>query len=408
MSDVKFGSWSVTESSISVEYSLVLIEEIRQEVLEGFQKLSRGGMEVGGVLYGTHEGQTVGAMAMRPIACEHARGPAFLLSDADREALKRQLQEDAADPRLEGMVCIGWYLSHTRSEIMLSDSDLEIFSEFFPAPWQVTLVVRPARGGTMRAGFFVREPDGAVRSEVSYLEFNFPDRLAGVLDRGPRPERPPIERRPPPYQRGEGNGMPPQFRRELPRGLSSLGLDEPELPLPAPEANRWPWITAGVILLILAITLGLRYYLPRQVPDTIGLDVSEQNGELHIAWNRSAKPVTAAARGELSIVDGKDVRTVPLTAEDLTRGTFAYQRNSGDIEVRLEVESAAGEKTQVASRYLGRPVTRVDQTEMKDLQTQKDALQQQVERLTRENATQNERIQELERTLRILQARGAK
>jgi prefoldin subunit 5 len=50
----------------------------------------------------------------------------------------------------------------------------------------------------------------------------------------------------------------------------------------------------------------------------------------------------------------------------------------------------------------------VDQTEMKDLQTQKDALQQQVERLTRENATQNERIQELERTLRILQARGAK
>ena len=49
----------------------------------------------------------------------------------------------------------------------------------------------------MRAGFFVREADGTVKSESSYLEFNFPDRLAGVLDRAPssRGERVPGERR---------------------------------------------------------------------------------------------------------------------------------------------------------------------------------------------------------------------
>src|SRR5580692_6926052 len=186
-SDVKFGSWSVTESPLTVEYSLVVIEEIRHEVAEGFQRLSRGGIEVGGVLYGTRDGRTVRVLAMRPIACEHARGPGFLFSDKDRVALNEQLVRDKEDPQLQELISVGWFLSHTRSEIALTESDLEIYSIFFPAPWQVTLVVRPGRAGSMRAGFFVREADGTVKSESSYLEFNFPDRLAGVLDRAPAP-----------------------------------------------------------------------------------------------------------------------------------------------------------------------------------------------------------------------------
>ena len=64
--DVKFGLWTVPESPISVEYSLVVIEEIRHEVAEGYQRLSRGGIEVGGVLYGTWStNRTVRVLAMR-------------------------------------------------------------------------------------------------------------------------------------------------------------------------------------------------------------------------------------------------------------------------------------------------------------------------------------------------------
>src|ERR1035437_9816219 len=98
MSDVKFASWSVVESPITIEYSLIVIEEIRHAVAEGFQRLSRGGIEVGGILYGTRDGRTVRILAMRPIACEHARGPAFLLSDKDRMGLNHQLTSDAQDP----------------------------------------------------------------------------------------------------------------------------------------------------------------------------------------------------------------------------------------------------------------------------------------------------------------------
>ena len=65
MADPKFGTWVVPESPVDVEYSLLVIEEIRQVVADGFQRLQRGGIEVGGVLYGTREIRTVRILAMR-------------------------------------------------------------------------------------------------------------------------------------------------------------------------------------------------------------------------------------------------------------------------------------------------------------------------------------------------------
>ena len=113
MSDMKFAAWTVAESPVTIEYSLIVIEEIRHAVAEGFQRLSRGGIEVGGILYGMRDGRTVRVLAMRLIACEHARGPAFLLSDKDRMVLNQQLTADAEDPHLDGLISVGWFLSHT-------------------------------------------------------------------------------------------------------------------------------------------------------------------------------------------------------------------------------------------------------------------------------------------------------
>src|SRR5260370_20831309 len=108
MSDLTPGGWRVAESSVSIEYSLVVMEEMRQAVAEGFQKLSRGGLEVGGILYGNRDGRTVRILGMRPVECEHARGPAFLLSDKDKAALAEQLR--SAEPRLEVMIPAAWFL----------------------------------------------------------------------------------------------------------------------------------------------------------------------------------------------------------------------------------------------------------------------------------------------------------
>jgi len=412
MSDLKFGSWSVAESPITIEYSLVVIEEIRHEVLEGFQKLSRGGIEVGGILYGTRDGRTVRIMAIRPIACEHARGPGFLLSDQDTAALTRQLEADKEDPHLEGFLCVGWFVSHTRSEIQLSDSDQDFYNAFFRAPWQVSMVVRPGRGGSMRAGFFVREADGTVNCERSYQEFNFPDRLAGVIDRVGRGERSPgprphLDLKSYPREAAAAAAPAP---REIPITAPTFGIlgsavQAPDMQPAAPPRRKWPWLVLwGVAVLGLSV-FALRYFVERGGVQPISLAMLERDGQLQIEWNNASRAVTGAVRGTLSIQDGPDTQNVALAPADLSRGKFTYQRKTGDIEVRLAVEAPDGSKAQEASRYLGQPPAKVTPTELKNLEDKRDELQAEVARLQGANAAQAARIQELERTLKILQTR---
>jgi proteasome lid subunit RPN8/RPN11 len=442
MSDTKFGTWSVAESPLSIEYSLVVIEEIRHEVAEGFQRLSRGGIEVGGVLYGTREGRTVRVLAMRPITCEHARGPAFLLSDKDRVSLNEQLARDQEDPHLEGLISVGWFLSHTRSEIMLTESDLEIYTIFFQAPWQIALVIRPGRGGSMRAGFFVREADGTVKSEQSYFEFNFPDRLAGVLDRSPdrAPRERPSRRIPSFYradtERQEQVDQPPEvsagalagatvIRRDpLSFGLSGpapQGFAGPQLLPPVPRRKTWIWLMLAVAVLV-AAGIGWFYWMQQSSPDPLGLAVVEHDGQLRIQWNQGASKVHSATRGALEISDGGDPRSIALSREMLTSGNFTYVRKTGDVEVRMTVESPDGARWQEASRYLGRPPGPAAAADPSAAAAnpsassapppsagsavQDEEVQATLRRLRSDNARQADRIQQLERTIRLMQGRG--
>jgi proteasome lid subunit RPN8/RPN11 len=398
-----FGSWAVTESPLTIEYSLVVIEEIRNAVNEGFQRLSRGGLEVGGVLYGTHEGNAVRIQAMREIVCEHARGPSFLLSDNDRAALTEQLARGQEDHRLEGLVAVGWFLSHTRGEITLTESDLETFNAFFAAPWQITLVIRPGRAGVTRAGFFVRENDGAVKSDRSYLDFSFPDRPAA-------PDRPPRDRGAP----GDRRNAP--LRDAPPDAMASAGYDAPlfgqpsgSIPqyLPYPETRRrWPWGLIAVVMAVAVLAvLGLRLFAPPAAPEPIALSVAERDGQLQIQWNHSSRTISGAARGTLDITDGQDSRSIPLTQLELSRGSFNYLRKSGDVEIRMTVEDSAGEKTQEASRFLGSAPAAGDPNELDAIRLERDSLQDQIATLKAQNKQQADRIQQLERTLVILQTR---
>lgn len=427
MSELKFAEWGAAESPIEVEYSTIVVEEIRHLVAEGFQRLARGGIEVGGILYGVREDRKVRILAMRPIACEHARGPAFLLSDKDRKALNEQLVADAADPHLEGMISVGWFLSHTRSDIMLNDSDLEVYSIFFPAPWQVTLVVRPGRGGTMRGGFFVREADGSVKGERSYLDFDFQDRLGVVtpalvprhVERNvERPVERPAERPPERIVERRGNLAPRQEAGTAAKPKTTRGEPREALPVPTfgqpqrspsgPPRKKWPWLIVWAVLVIVGGVFAWRYWFFHPVIEPISLSVVERDGQLRIEWNHASHPVMAAVRGTLVINDGHDTQTLALSPRELTQGSYTYARKSGDVEVRMLVEDRNGAKLQEASRFLGQPPVQADPGEVSDLKKQRDDLQAKVDRLTIEQRRQQEKIQELQRIVQIMQARAGK
>jgi hypothetical protein len=159
-------------------------------------------------------------------------------------------------------------------------------------------------------------------------------------------------------------------------------------------------------MVIVAVVVGLRYWMVTSTTEPISLAVVERDGVLQIEWNRSARPVVNAAHGSLEIVDGTESNTRRLTPQELASGHFAYGRKTGDIEVRMSVEDGSGNRVTEASRFLGRaPLGSADSQELADLRRRRDELEGEVARLRREKDVQAAKIQQLERTLRVLQAR---
>ena len=175
-----------------------------------------------------------------------------------------------------------------------------------------------------------------------------------------------------------------------------------------PPKKKWPWLVGWAVLVILAAVFGLRSWMMRPVTEPISLGVVEHDGQLRIEWNHAARPVTAAVRGTLVINDGSNTQTFALSPRELVAGNYTYQRKTGDVEVRMSVEDAEGNKAQEASRFVGQAPVKVDENEVIDLRKKRADLEAEVERLTRENSFQEEKIQQLQRTLQIMQARLGK
>ena len=160
-------TWTAEECPFAIEYLQKALDDIRLAVVDAFFSLPRGGAEIGGILLGRVEEQRVQILDYSPIECEHAFGPAFTLSPTDQTRLADALGQTFPG----GLRPVGWYHSHTRSEIALTDTDLEIHNRFFPDRWQVALVLRPSTLQPTQAGFFFREPDGSIHAQSSYHQF---------------------------------------------------------------------------------------------------------------------------------------------------------------------------------------------------------------------------------------------
>jgi len=154
--------WQIADCPFAIECSYATLDEIRTEV----ENSSGDGREAGGVLFGRNEPGRIRIVAHRPLDCEHAMGPGFVLSANDEKEIARLIASD-----LGGLEPLGWYHSHIYSKIFLSERDLQIHSEYFPAPFQVALVLQPRSERPARAAFFFRAPGGAMRTESSYEEF---------------------------------------------------------------------------------------------------------------------------------------------------------------------------------------------------------------------------------------------
>jgi hypothetical protein len=173
--------WTGAECPYSVTVPATVLDEIRAAVIEAYYSVPRGGVEIGGVFFGTLLENSLHIQTYRPIVCQYLYGPAFKLSLEDQEGLSAGLKLPASDPELAGLTAVGWYHSHNRSEIFLSADDLHIYRQFFPERWQIALVLRPAHLKPTRAGFFFRDLLGGIKSDAPIQELIMDPPSFGLL-----------------------------------------------------------------------------------------------------------------------------------------------------------------------------------------------------------------------------------
>jgi proteasome lid subunit RPN8/RPN11 len=386
--------WSVSQSLVTVEYSLRTLDEIRLAVVDAFFSVPRGGAEIGGILLGKHTGNKVAILDYRPFDCEHANGPSFTLSPNDHSALRDMLVAIWAEG--PGLSPVGWYHSHTRSEIVLSDADLEIHNRYFPESWQVALVLKPHTFQPMRAGFFVREKEGKIHATASRREFvlepwaGSPALVTDVEVAVPiaatatapaaakAPAQADLDLAEEEAGASEESAEPSeQGDHYLPRFARVAEV------APAEPSRGWLPI---IVAILAGLALGAGAYQSRQfwvtplmgwitritaastepgnpAPPYLGLRCLDTDGQLWIFWDRNAPSVHAATSGTLIIHDGGQSHSINLDQPHLQAGSFTYGREGEKVDLTLTVVDGNGQSTREVSTYLGKLPTRLTPVE---------------------------------------------
>lgn len=379
---------SAPQCPFPLAYAPRALDDIRLAVVDAFFSLPRGGAEIGGVLFGHWDGRQLAITDYAALDCEHAFGPSFTLSPLDQSRLADML----AATYENGLRPVGWYHSHTRSEIFLSDADLEIHRRFFPESWQVALVLKPHSYNPTRAGFFFREAGGAIHAKASYHEFVLAPLLVQPAPSGapmavepePEPSSPVLETLPVPEPLPVPGPMP--FGNSAPQGpprrqSRASELEEPpeepgeatpasrlhEEPQPGPR--RPPKLVLAAMALV-AFCLGAYWKRDLWRPDPataqhtaplpappppLGLNTIDSEGQLQIRWNRNSPTILQASGGVLSInTGGPFPQEIPLDKAHLLSGVFTFARQTERVDVSLGLTQPDGHAPREVTTFIGK------------------------------------------------------
>ncbi len=416
-------TWSVPACPFTVESSARVLDDIRLAVTDAFFSLPRGGAEIGGVLLGTfHHGRLV-INGYAALDCEHAYGPSFTLSPPDEARLTQLLAAHAN--AAGGQRPVGWYHSHTRSEIFLSDADLEIHKRFFPESWQVALVMKPHTFEPARIGFFFREADGSVHASASYRED--PLNALPILQMpSGTPTAPPFNGPAPRRFRPDTISAPAPGLAPAPPEApeAAVLLPEPAAELPAPKflvenaSSSWRWMVMGIGIVAILGVLGAAFqvrqmWLPQVLatlrpapavlpPPPLGLNTIDREGQLQINWDRNSPAVRRATSAVLEITDGAPLAApIQLDTAHLATGSFTYARTADKVDVKLTVHQKNGPDLREVTSFLGKLPDRKP-AEDPEAQKQREEIVKQAAKLKTDLNFQAEKTRKLEKDIQSM------
>jgi hypothetical protein len=367
---------------LRIEYSKAAMEEIRQRARAGLMAAPRVGMAVGGLLLGVKEQSLVRLLDSVELPCSHSRGPSFALTPEEEQESRDMVAEANALSTTSRVGVVGCYVSKTRGEAVLSDSDRSFFAELFPGAGQIALVLCPDVFKSMRAVFHFRDGMGAVVRgiECEVDEWRVPGSPAAepgaatVAERAgnvaPAAAESPkvIEIRQPVLKpaesavpaaaapaveesgetrlddiiglsEGQTDGMPAAQTR-------SPFFGEPDYLLPPPQPkSKLPLILGAVALLLVLAAVAFftqDSWLPKP---PLALSFSDDNGSLLIRWNPDA--LRGISRGSMYVNDGGQAMpsVIPLDRLELTAGLISYKPKSKHVTAKLDAGSVSAFNT---------------------------------------------------------------
>jgi hypothetical protein len=312
----EYYSWQVPDKPVNVRISAAAADRVLDDAMRGLGLLPRRGAEVGGLLLGAAGNDSrITVDGILPLPTEYAFGPSYILSEKDKQNLRAALRQCQA-------YVVGFYRTQTRDGLQLTPQDRELFSEYFPDPSSIVLLIRPRPLGVSVATLFFR--NGSEVTAGPSLEFPAHPRPTPKLA---EPEPP----KPPPAPEHAAPTAEPAPRRRQPLWAS------------------W-WIQLPILtcLLLLSGFMGFsaaaeewpdapeRRAHPRN-PYALSLLVVEHGNNLQLTWDHNAPALASASGAVLSITDGAETRSLDLSAAQLRTASVTYCRTSDQVTFRLEI-----------------------------------------------------------------------
>src|SRR5215471_16902648 len=183
--------WEVPGKPVTVRLSFDVVSRLEMAVREGFKAIPRRGLETGGLLIGTRRGRGNDVVLeiedFEAVESEHAAGPSYLLSEADRRRLESRIAARGTSGKKPHVV--GFYRSHTRNGLAITMEDDYVFSNYFRKSSDVFLLIKSNDAAPPTGGFLIRE-GGRILSDTPYLQFTFSPEFAVRAERQAPPALP--------------------------------------------------------------------------------------------------------------------------------------------------------------------------------------------------------------------------
>src|SRR5215471_7012635 len=350
--------WEVPGKPVTVRLSFDVVSRLEMAVREGFKAIPRRGLETGGLLIGTRRGRGNDVVLeiedFEAVESEHAAGPSYLLSEADRRRLESRIAARGTSGKKPHVV--GFYRSHTRNGLAITMEDDYVFSNYFRKSSDVFLLIKSNDAAPPTGGFLIRE-GGRILSDTPYLQFTFSPEFAVRAE------------------------------RQAPPALPAPALPSPALPTPALPTSALPTLApvpaipartvvtamslifrpqvlrlilfaaTGAVILAAGVSLAVWKRpvaaAPEGVAAPLALSIRNSGNGLRLSWDHRASQ--QANHAILWIRDGEVDHKVELDAQQLSEGSIAYWPKTSDVDFRLQLLAPGGPVTE-SVRSVGGPV----------------------------------------------------